>query len=102
MGAGAALSGPGAFEGATVGVVGVAAGGVSSVQPDTITSVRARLDSIERALIPNLTVTDALLEKHVTRPIIPSSISQSPHAAGPYVPGTIRETIVPYFVGGRL
>jgi hypothetical protein len=70
----------------------------SELQPDTQTSARTRLESIVQVLIPDFTITDALLEKHETRQGIPISLSQLTHASGPYVPKTIRETILPHSV----
>ncbi len=58
------------------------------MQPATKTIASARLESIDQALIPNLTVTGALLESYVTRQIIPISLSQLTHASGPYVSKT--------------
>jgi len=69
----------------------------SELQPDTKTSARTRLESIVQVLIPDFTLTDALLEeKHETRQGIPISLPQLTHASGPYVPKTIRETILPH------
>jgi len=47
------------------------------------TSAGIRLETINPALITDFTVTDALLEKHVLKQDISSSLSQLAHASGP-------------------
>jgi hypothetical protein len=62
----------------------VSAGGSSELQPATKTIARTRLESIVQVLIPDLKITDALLEeKHKTRQGIPISLPQLTHASGP-------------------
>ena len=74
----------GRLGGATAAGAGLrVSGGASSVQPATKTIASARLASIDEALIPNLTVTGALLECCVTSQIVPILLSQLAHASGP-------------------
>jgi hypothetical protein len=63
--------------GFTVGAVAPGFGVVVSVvsselQPVMKTSARTKLDSIVQVLIPDFSITNALLEKHETRQGIPS------------------------------
>jgi hypothetical protein len=89
------MSPPG-FAGAMTGAVVVgAAGGGSSVQPATAIA-RARLESIDKAWIADLTFTGALLESCGTKQTISIFKSQLTHASGPHVAKTIRETTLPH------
>jgi hypothetical protein len=64
---------------------GVAGAGSSVLQPTTKTNAGTRLETINPALITDLTVTDALLEKHVFRQGVSCSLSQSARASGPWI-----------------
>jgi hypothetical protein len=66
-------------------VAGVTGAGSSVLQPTTQTIAGNRLETINPALITDFTVTDALLEKHVLRQGVSSSLSQLAHASGPSV-----------------